>query len=155
MILRFVSVSFLSSPAYAEAVPYVWSLVLSFFMVILSIASLYAARFNSQFEMSDLSSLRTMFDHYPAWGKRASWAQKNSFESFTLHAPAALLAILVVLSGLDLPPIATFVAVAHPILRAIYVIVYISNLAFLRSLTWALGLICSGTLYGLCLSVIT
>ncbi len=68
--------SFLSSPAYAEAVPYVWSLVLSFFMVILSIASLYAARFNSQFEMSDLSSLRTMFDRYPAWGKRASWAQK-------------------------------------------------------------------------------
>ena len=82
MILRFVSVSFLSSPAYAEAVPYVWSLVLSFFMVILSIASLYAARFNSQFEMSDLSSLRTMFDRFPAWGKRASWAQKNSFESF-------------------------------------------------------------------------
>ena len=99
-----------------EAAPYVWSLVLSFGMVVLSILPLYMARFKAEFEMSDLSSLRAMFDRYPSWGKRASWAQQNSFESFSLHAPATILAILVVMNGLALPAFAVVVALAHPIL---------------------------------------
>ena len=93
---------FAHSPSYADAAPYLWSLVLSFALVILSIAPLYVARFKAQFEMSDLSSLRSMFDRYPAWGKRASWAQQNSFESFTLHAPATLLAIFSVMICVDI-----------------------------------------------------
>ena len=60
---------------HGEAASYVWSLVLSFGMVVLSILPLYMARFKAEFEMSDLSSLRAMFDRYPSWGKRASWAQ--------------------------------------------------------------------------------
>lgn len=140
---------------HADVTPYIWSLVLSFVMVILSIAPLYVARFQSQFEMSDLSSLRSMFDRYPAWGKRASWAQQNSFESFTLHAPAALLAILTVMNGITLSSLAIFVAIAHPILRAIYIIAYIGNIPALRSLCWAFGLLCSGILYGLCFSAMT
>lgn len=107
---------------HSDVAPYVWSLVLSFAIVILSIAPLYAARFKSQFELSDLSSLRSMFDRYPAWGKRASWAQQNSFESFSLHAPSALFAILTVLNGATLPSLAINVAIAHPILRAIYIV---------------------------------
>ena len=139
---------------HAEVAPYVWSLVLSFGMVILSIALLYVARFKAQFEMSDLSSLRAMFDRYPAWGKRASWAQQNSFESFSLHAPATILAILVVLNGLPLPAFAVVVAFAHPILRAVYLVSYLVNISLLRSVCWALGLLCSGFLYGVCLSVL-
>ena len=107
-------------------------------MVILNIPPLYAARFKAQFEMSDLGALRAMFDRYPAWGKRASWAHQNSFESFTLHAPAALLAVVA--------------AMAHSILRAIYLVAYLVNVPPLRSVCWALGLLCSGILYGLCLS---
>ena len=94
------------------AAPYIWSLVLSAGMVILSIAPLYVARFQSQFEISDLASLRSMFDRYPDWGKRASWAQQNSFESFTLHAPAALFAVVTVLNGQTLPPLAVAAAIA-------------------------------------------
>ena len=110
-----------------HAAPYVWSLVLSFGVVLLSISPLYVARFKAQFEMSDLSSLRAMFDRYPAWGKRASWAQQNSFESFSLHAPATILAILVVLNGLPLPAFAVVVAFAHPILRAVYLVSCLVN----------------------------
>ena len=138
-----------------DAAPYVWSLVLSFGMVILSILPLYVARFKAQFEMSDLSSLRAMFDRYPAWGKRASWAQQNSFESFSLHAPATILAILVDMNGLTLPAFAIVVAFAHPILRALYIVAYLVNISLLRSVCWALGLLCSGFLYGVCLSAMT
>ena len=140
---------------HVEAAPYVWSLVLSFGIVVLSIVLLYVARFKAQFEMSDLSSLRAMFDRYPAWGKRASWAQQNSFESFSLHAPAAILAILVVMNGLAIPAFAVFVAFAHPILRALYIIAYLVNISLLRSVCWALGLLCSGFLYGVCVSAMT
>ena len=138
-----------------ETAPFVWSLVLSFGMVILSILPLYVARFKAQFEMSDLSSLRAMFDRYPAWGKRASWAQQNSFESFSLHAPATILAILVVMNGITLPAFAVVVAFAHPIFRVLYIIAYLANISLLRSVCWALGLLCSGFLYGVCLSAMT
>ena len=124
-------------------------------MVILSIAPLYVARFKSQFEMGDLSSQSSMFDRYPAWGKRASWAQQNSLESFTLHSRAALLAILTVLSGINLPLIVIVVAIAHPILRGIYIVAYIGNTSVLRSTSWAVGLLCSGVLYGVCLVAMT
>ena len=140
---------------HVEAAPYVWSLVLSFGIVVLSIVLLYVARFKAQFEMSDLSSLRAMFDRYPAWGKRASWAQQNSFESFSLHAPATILAVFVVMNGLPLPTFAVVVAFAHPILRALYLIAYLVNISLFRSVCWALGLLCSGFLYGVCLSAMT
>ena len=145
--------SFAQLSTTTDATPYIWSLVLSAGMVILSIAPLYVARFKSQFEMGDLASLRSMFDRYPDWGKRASWAQQNSFESFTLHAPAALFSVVAVLNGQAFPSLAVAAAIAHPIFRAIYVVAYITNIPPLRSLCWALGLLCTGILYGLCFSI--
>lgn len=136
----------------ADVTPYLWSLILSAAIVILSIVPLYLARFKAQFEMQDLAALRAMFDRYPEWGKRASWAHQNCFESFTLHAPAALLAAIAVLSGHTLPYLAVIAAISHPIMRALYVVVYIANISLFRSLTWALGLFFSGVLYGLAFS---
>ena len=90
--------------------PYAWSLILSFGTLLVSIVLLYIARFSARLEFKDLSSLRSMFDRFPAWGKRASWAQQNSFEAFTIHAPAALLAVVAVLSGHALPAVTVVVA---------------------------------------------
>ena len=89
-----------------------------------------------------------MFDRFPAWGKRVSWAQQNSFEAFTIHAPAALLAVVAVLSGQALPVISVVVAWAHPVLRVFYIIAYLFNVPIARSVAWFLGLLCSGILYG-------
>ena len=89
-----------------------------------------------------------MFDRFPAWGKRASWAQQNSFEAFTIHAPAALLAVVAVLSGQALPVISVVVAWAHPLLRVAYIFAYLFNVPIARSVAWFLGLLCSGILYG-------
>ena len=134
-------------PALSSA-PYLWSLVLSFGALLFSIILLYIARFSARLEFKDLGSLRSMFDRFPAWGKRVSWAQQNSFEAFTIHAPAALLAVVAVLSGQALPVISVVVAWAHPVLRVAYIFAYLFNVPIARSVAWFLGLLCSGILYG-------
>ena len=144
----------LSQLMVSGAAPYLWSLVLSFATLLISIILLYVARFSARLEIKDLGALRLMFDRFPAWGKRASWAQQNSFEAFTIHAPAALLAVVAVLSGQTLPSIAVAVALAHPGLRIVYIIAYLFNISIARSLAWLLGLLCSGILYGVGLAAL-
>ena len=138
----------LSQSTASIVAPYVWSLILSFATLLLSIVLLYIARFTAGLEIKDLGALRSMFDRFPAWGKRASWAQQNSFEAFTIHAPSAVLAVVAVLNGYALPAITVVVALAHPVLRVVYIIAYLFNVPIARSLAWFLGLLCSGILYG-------
>ena len=130
-----------------EAAPYAWSLVLSGGYVVASILPLGAARSAANFEMKDMAAPRAMFDRYPAWGKRASWAHQNSFEAFSLHAPAALLALIAALQTGALPATAVVAAFAHPVLRLAYIAAYVGNLPPARGLCWASGLLCSGILY--------
>ncbi|WP_415410964.1 MAPEG family protein [Synechococcus sp. A10-1-5-9] len=132
----------------SSATPYVWSLILLFAALLISIILLYAARFSARLEVKDLAALRSMFDRFPAWGRRASWAQQNSFEAFAMHAPAALHAVVAVLNGHALPGIAVPVALAHPVLRVAYISAYLLNVPIARSVAWFLGLLCSGILYG-------
>ena len=138
----------LSQASALSSAPYLWSLILSFGALLFSIILLYIARFSARLEFKDLGSLRSMFDRFPAWGKRVSWAQQNSFEAFTIHAPAALLAVVAVLSGQALPVISVVVAWAHPVLRVAYIFAYLFNVPIARSVAWFLGLLCSGILYG-------
>ena len=143
-----------SQIAVASATPYVWSLVLSLGTLLISIVLIYIARFQAKLEIKDLAALRTMFDRYPAWGKRASWAQQNSFEAFTIHAPAALLAVMASFNGETLPAITIYAAMAHPVFRVAYISAYVFNVPFARSAAWMLGLLCSGVLYSAGLSAL-
>ena len=129
------------------AAPFAWSLVLSGGSVVASILPLGAARSAANFEMKDMAAPRAMFDRYPAWGKRASWAHQNSFEAFTLHAPAALLALMAVIQGASLPITAVIAAFAQPALRLAYIAAYVGNVPPARGLCWASGLVCTGILY--------
>ena len=110
------------------AAPYAWSLVLSGAAVIASIVPLGAARSQADFSMDDMKAPRAMFDRLPAWGQRASWAHQNSFEAFTLHAPAALLALIAVLQVGELPGLAVPAALLQPLLRFVYLPAYIANI---------------------------
>ena len=125
------------SPAFA------WSLLMAGAVVIASVVPLGAARSQADFSLADLSAPRAMFDRLPAWGKRASWAHQNSFEAFSLHAPAALLCLV---AGVD-APVAIAAAWLHPLLRLVYIPAYVANVPPLRALCWAAGLLCSGLLY--------
>jgi uncharacterized MAPEG superfamily protein len=127
--------------------PFAWSLVLSGAVVILSLFPLAAGRARADFTPDDLAAPRAMFERLPAWGKRASWAHQNSFEAFTLHAPACL---LVLLAAPDLTASAGISAIAawlHPLLRLGYIAAYVANLPPLRSLCWAGAILCTGLLY--------
>ena len=129
------------------AAPFAWSLVLSGGSVVASILPLGAARSAANFEMKDMAAPRAMFERYPAWGKRASWAHQNSFEAFTLHAPAALLTLMAVMNEASLPSSAVIAAFAQPALRLAYIAAYVGNVPPARGLCWASGLVCTGILY--------
>ena len=126
-----------------DAAPYAWSLVLAGGSVVASIIPLGAARSAANFEMKDMAAPRAMFDRFPAWGKRASWAHQNCFEAFTLHAPSALLALIAVAQTGPLPGTAVFAALAHPALRFAYIAAYVGNVPPVRGLCWVSGLLLS------------
>ena len=130
--------------AAATSAPLAWSLVLAAGVLVASIVPLGAARSQANFTMADIAAPRAMFERLPAWGQRASWAHQNCFEAFVLHAPAVLLCLLV---GATAPWTAA-VALAHPLLRLVYIGAYVVNKPLLRSLCWASALFCSALLYG-------
>ena len=124
-------------PAFA------WSLLLSAGVVVASLVPLGAARSQADFQISDLAAPRAMAERLPEWGKRANWAHLNSFEAYILFAPSALLCLIAgVNSG-----VAIAAAWAYPALRLAYIAAYVANLPPLRSLCWAGGMVCAGTLY--------
>jgi uncharacterized MAPEG superfamily protein len=127
----------------AAAPALAWSLLLSGAVVILSLVPLGAGRAKANFTPEDLAAPRAMFERLPAWGQRASWAHQNSFEAFTLHAPACLLCLQAGASG----PLLTAAALLQPLLRLIYIGAYVANQPLLRSLCWAVALVCTAVLY--------
>jgi uncharacterized MAPEG superfamily protein len=134
-------------PAAAGAA-FAWSLVLSGAVAVTSLIPLGAGRSQADFTPADLAAPRAMFERLPAWGKRASWAHQNSFEAFTLHAPACLLCLLVAPSVMATSPWTAVAALLHPALRLGYIGAYLANLPPLRSLCWAGGILTTALLYG-------
>jgi uncharacterized MAPEG superfamily protein len=132
----------------AVGAPFAWSLLLSGAVVVASLIPLGAARSQADFKPSDLAAPRAMFERLPAWGKRANWAHQNSFEAFTLHAPACLLVLVAALHGAPVGGVAMLAAWLHPALRLGYIGAYVANVPALRSLCWAGGILCTAILYG-------
>ena len=90
----------------------------------------------------DMAAPRAMFDKLPLYAQRATWAHQNSFEAFMIFAAAALMAYV---TGLD-STVAVGVAIAFVIARLLYSVFYILNIPVARSLMFAIGTGCSGTL---------
>lgn len=132
----------------AAGAAFAWSLVLSGAAVVVSLVPLGAGRSQADFTPADLAAPRAMFERLPAWGKRASWAHQNSFEAFTLHAPACLLCLLVAPALMTTSPWTAVAAFLHPALRLAYLGAYLANLPPLRSLCWAGGMLTTAVLYG-------
>ena len=122
---------------------FAWSLILVAGVVLLSIIPLTLGRMNAGYGFKSMSAPRALFDQLPNFGKRAVWCHQNMWEGLTLHAPACLLCLI---AGVD-TTIAFIAAWAHPITRLIYIGAYIYNIPLLRGFCWAIGLICTGSLY--------
>ncbi|MEL6400086.1 MAG: MAPEG family protein [Cyanobacteria bacterium J06626_4] len=91
----------------------------------------------------DMSAPRTMVDKFPPYAKRANWAHQNSFESFTLFAPAALMAYV---TGQD-SLLALGAAIAYVVARLLYSLFYILDIPLLRSAMFAVGSLSIFTLF--------
>ena len=91
----------------------------------------------------DQSAPRALFEKFPAYAQRATWAHQNAFEAFILFAPAALMAYV---TGQD-SAWALGAAIAHVIARFFYSVFYILNLPPLRSLMFAIGGLGTFTLF--------
>ena len=91
----------------------------------------------------DLAAPRAMFDKLPPYAQRANWAHQNSLEAFMIFAAAALMAYVTGLNSL----LSVGAAIAFVIARSLYCVFYIANVPIARSLMFAIGSLCSGTLY--------
>lgn len=93
----------------------------------------------------DYQAPRALFDQLPPYGKRATWAHQNAFESFIFYAPAAIMAYVTAVDA----QLAIWAALAYLVGRFFYPIFYIANIAPARSLMFALGSLSSLILYAL------
>ncbi len=102
-------------------------------------------RFQVGYEMS---APRAMFDKLPSYAQRATWAHQNSWESFALYAPAALMAF-----AISLPPDQVLSSVVlYLASRVTYSLFYVLDVPILRSLSWAISMSSIFSLYFNCLS---
>ena len=86
----------------------------------------------------DNADVRTWQSRLTGLALRAHGAHLNSFEAFPLFGVAVLAAIL---ADADLHRVA-LLAVAFVLLRLVYGVVYLANIAWLRSLVWFAAICC-------------
>jgi uncharacterized MAPEG superfamily protein len=81
------------------------------------------------------------------FGARALAAHHNSFESLLIFA----IAILTAIATNNHSSLIENLAVVHIVARCVYHVLYLMNLATLRSAIWAVGLLSSLIILGLCI----
>ena len=124
-----------------NALPYV-SLLISVFLIFIP-RGFVAREQGKQPEGYDNATPRVQVSKLSGLGQRAQGAHLNSFESFTLFAPAVL--------ACELRHVAigstAALSLAHVALRALYVGLYLGDKPSARSPIWALGLLTTLALY--------
>jgi uncharacterized MAPEG superfamily protein len=81
---------------------------------------------------------RDWLDKLEGWPKRAHWAQLNSFEVFPAFAAAVIVAQLTHATQSK----ADDLAMAWVAFRVLYLVMYLVDLAPLRTLSWTAGMAC-------------
>ncbi|GAC1624413.1 MAG: MAPEG family protein [Nevskia sp.] len=113
------------------------------FAAYLPIAWTGLAKFGGGGRDFDNAAPREYLDRTGGWRKRAHWVQLNGFEAFPPFAAAVIIAHLVHApqGRIDL------LAVAFIVLRILYGLLYMANLATLRSVAWIAAVACVVALF--------
>jgi len=90
-----------------------------------------------------IATPRAFVDKLPVFAQRATWAHQNAFETFTMFAPAALMAYVTGLQSTS----AAWAAIAFVVARLFYPVFYIANIPLGRSLMFGLGSLSTATLF--------
>lgn len=86
---------------------------------------------------------RSWLAEQEGWRQRANWAQRNHFEAFAPFAAAVALALAAGAPAREVD----LLAAGFVLLRVAYTAFYLANLATLRSITWAVGLVVTLALF--------
>ena len=86
----------------------------------------------------DNKAPRPWLDTLTGYRQRAHWAQQNAFEAFPMFAAGVIIAHL---AGAEQATI-NGLAIAWVCLRLAYGVVYLANVGVLRTVVWALALLC-------------
>ena len=93
----------------------------------------------------DNNAPRPFLESLTGWRRRAEWAHRNHFEAFPFFAAAVFVAELAHAPQARIDLLAGIFVV----LRVVYTALYIADKATLRSIVWALALICIIWLFAL------
>ena len=109
-----------------------WCVLIAGLMPVLTVGS---AKVGRGFDNHDP---RTWLDKQEGWRKRAIAAQKNHFEAFPFFAAGVIIAqaMHVAQGTVDM------LAVSFIAARILYTLLYLSNLAMLRTLSWVVSFGC-------------
>lgn len=127
-------------PELPVPVLFLYCIVVAFLLIYFPFLAVAFARIGVGY---DYYAPRAMFEKLPPYAQRATWAHQNSFEAFPIFAAAALMAYV---TGVN-SSIAAWAALTFITARLLYSVFYISNIPLLRSLMYAIGLVCSCTLF--------
>lgn len=96
------------------------------------------AKFGAGGRDFDNAAPRAMLARLEGWRARANWAQLNGFEAFPPFAAAVIIAHLT-----QAPQARTdLLAIGFIAARIVYGLLYLANLATLRSIAWLAGVGC-------------
>lgn len=112
----------------AILLPYIWTGV---------------AKFTSGFRPRDNHNPRDYLDRLQGPAKRAHWAQLNTFES----APGFMAAVIIAHLAAAPQGKVDAIAITYILLRLLYGVLYITDMALLRSVVWAAALGCVVALF--------
>ncbi|NJR50841.1 MAG: MAPEG family protein [Leptolyngbyaceae cyanobacterium CSU_1_3] len=112
------------------------------FLVYLPFSVVGLARVQAGYNKEMMAAPRAALEKLPPFGQRATWAHENSWESFILFSVAALMAYVTNQTS----EMAAWLAIAYLVVRLLYSAAYIFNIPALRSLMFASGSYCIGSL---------
>lgn len=126
---------------------FVYSLPIAAFLIYVPYTVVALERVKLAQSMDDAMEVfgrpRFYADKLPDYAKRANWAHQNSFESFSLYAPAAVMAYVTSQESTA----ALGAVVAYLVARLLFSVFYILNVAPLRSLMFGIGSLSIFSLY--------
>jgi uncharacterized MAPEG superfamily protein len=93
----------------------------------------------------DNRSPRAQTAELEGWGKRASWAQANSWEALALFTAAALVCHVAGADGST----ASALGIAWVAFRVVYIPLYVADIAIPRSAAWVGSIACDLGLFAL------
>ncbi|MFT4766238.1 MAG: putative MAPEG superfamily protein [Oleispira sp.] len=96
------------------------------------------AKFTGGFRPKDNHAPRAYLDQLSGWRQRSNWAQQNTFESI----PGFMAAVIIAHQMAGNQDNIDMLAVSYIIIRVVYGILYIADIALMRSVAWFLGVAC-------------